>query len=122
MPAPLRTLVVCSSFLAAGLLAAGCETNPVTGRKQVMIVSEDQAQQASLQAYAKTVTQARSQRKLDTNSARSARVQQITNRLVAQAVRIVPDSADWKTIGTRACVAPAPFDIRNTAPPQNAWE
>ncbi len=96
MPAPLRTLAVYSSFLAATLLAAGCETNPVTGRKQVMIVSENQAQEASSQAYAKTVTQARGQRKLDTNSARTARVQQITNRLVTQAVRIVPDSADWK--------------------------
>jgi predicted Zn-dependent protease len=96
MSAPLRTIVVCSSFLAAAMLVAGCETNPVTGRKQVMLVSENQAQEASTQAYAKTVTQARGQRKLDTNSARTARVQQITTRLVNQAVRIVPDSADWK--------------------------
>ncbi len=96
MPAPLRTLAVYTTVLPAPRLAAGCETNPVTGRKQVMIVSENQAQEASSQAYAKTVTQARGQRKLDTNSARTARVQQITNRLVTQAVRIVPDSADWK--------------------------
>src|SRR5690606_19932823 len=53
-------------------------------------------QVASAQAYAKTVSQARSQRKLDTNAARTARVQQITSRLVAQAVRIRPESANWK--------------------------
>jgi len=96
MSAPLRTIAVYSSFLAAALLIAGCETNPVTGRKQVMLVSENQAQEASAQAYAKTVSQARGQRKLDTNSARTARVQQITSRLVNQAIRVVPESADWK--------------------------
>jgi predicted Zn-dependent protease len=88
-------MLACSFVVAAGLVA-GCETNPVTGRSQVMIVSEDQAQSASIQAYSKTVSQARSQRKLDTDSARSARVQQITSRLVAQAVRVVPESANWK--------------------------
>ena len=96
MSAPLRTIAVCFYFLAAAMLVAGCETNPVTGRKQVMLVSENQAQDASAQAYAKTVSQARGQRKLDTNSQHTARVQQITSRLVSQAVRIVPESADWK--------------------------
>ena len=96
MHAPLRSLLLSCSFVGAAMLVAGCETNPVTGRSQVMIVSEDQAQSASAQAYAKTVSQARAQRKLDTNSARSARVQQITSRLVAQAVKVIPDSSDWK--------------------------
>ena len=96
MPAQLRLFLLSCSFAGAGLLVAGCETNPVTGRSQVMIVSEEQAQSASAQAYAKTLSQARSQSKLDTNSARSGRVQSITSRLVAQAVKIVPASADWK--------------------------
>ena len=96
MHAQLRSVLLSCSFVGAAMLGAGCETNPVTGRKQVMIVSEDQAQSASAQAYAKTVSQARAQRKLDTNSARSARVQQITSRLVAQAVKIIPESSDWK--------------------------
>ena len=92
MFAQLRPPMLACSFVVAAGLVAGCETNPVTGRSQVMIVSEDQAQSASIQAYSKTVSQARSQRKLDTDSARSARVQQITSRLVAQAVRVVPES------------------------------
>lgn len=96
MYAPLRSLLLPCAFLGAGLLLAGCETNPVTGRSQVMLVSEQQAQSASAQAYAKTVEQARSQRKLDTNAARTARVQQITSRLIEQAVRIVPESRTWQ--------------------------
>ncbi|MPZ43014.1 MAG: M48 family metalloprotease [Betaproteobacteria bacterium] len=96
MHAQLRSLLLSCSFVGAGMLVAGCETNPVTGRSQVMLVSEEQAQSASAQAYAKTVSQARSQRKLDTNSASAARVQRITSRLVAQAEKIIPASADWQ--------------------------
>jgi predicted Zn-dependent protease len=96
MPAPHRLILNCCAFLVAATLVGGCETNPVTGRSQVMIVSESDAQEASAQAYAKTLTQARGERKLDSNTARLARVQQVTNRLVSQATRVVPDSAGWK--------------------------
>jgi predicted Zn-dependent protease len=96
MYAHLRSALLGCTFAVVAVLVSGCETNPVTGRKQVMIVSEEQAQEASAQAYAKTVSQARSQRKLDTSSARTARVQQITSRLVAQAVRIVPETKSWQ--------------------------
>ena len=90
-----RPLFVAGSFTFAAALVAGCETNPVTGPSQGMIVSEGQAQSASAQAYAKTVSQARSQRKLDSDTARTARVQQITSRLVPQGVPDVPESAGW---------------------------
>ncbi len=95
MYAHIRHAVLACTFAGATVLAGGCETNPVTGRSQMMIVSEDQAQSVSAQAYTKTVSQARRQRKLDTNSAVSARVQTITSRLVAQAVKISPASANW---------------------------
>jgi predicted Zn-dependent protease len=91
----LRATWLACALIAAGALLAGCETNPVTGRTQVMIVSEQQAQSASAQAYAKTVTEARGKRKLDTNSAHTARVRAISSRLVAQAARMVPSSASW---------------------------
>ncbi|RPI43004.1 MAG: M48 family peptidase, partial [Betaproteobacteria bacterium] len=96
MTLDLRWLCKIGAFIVGSALLSGCETNPVTGRTQVMIVSEEQAQSASAQAYAKTVTDARGKGKLDTNSARTARVRAITNRLVAQAVRIVPASATWQ--------------------------
>lgn len=35
-------------FSLAALLAA-CQTNPISGRKQLVLVSEEQAQQASAQ-------------------------------------------------------------------------
>ena len=85
---------------SVGLLIAlaalfGCEQNPVTGRSQLMIVSEEQAQAASVQAYAKTVADAQTKRRLDTNAARTARVRAITNRLVAQAKTVSPVTAGW---------------------------
>jgi predicted Zn-dependent protease len=85
--------------IVVGVLAfaalAGCEQNPVTGRTQLMIVSEEQAQAASVQAYAKTVSDAQGKRRLDSNSARTARVRAITTRLVAQAKALSPATAGW---------------------------
>lgn len=79
----------------ASLTLAGCETNPVTGRSQVMIVSEEQAQAASSQAYAKTLADARGKGRLNTNAQATTRVRNIANRLVQQAKIMVPASADW---------------------------
>lgn len=76
-------------------LLAGCQQNPVTGRTQFLIVSEQQAQAASAQAYVKTVTDARSKGQLNPNSRLTARVRGITNRLVAQAKVLLPASAGW---------------------------
>ncbi len=87
-----RTLCAC---LTAAAIVAGCETNPVTGRSQVMLVSEQDAQAASIQAYVKTVNDAQVKRRLDTNSTQTTRVRAITNRLVAQATVLVPASASW---------------------------
>jgi predicted Zn-dependent protease len=85
---------------SVGILVAlaallGCEQNPVTGRSQLMIVSEEQAQAASVQAYAKTVADAQIKRRLDTNAARTARVRGITDQLVAQAKTLMPGTAGW---------------------------
>lgn len=90
-----RTAAVCILPLAAGAMLAGCETNPVTGRSQVMLVSEQEAQAASIQAYTKVVNDAQVKHKLDTQPAYTARVQAITSRLVAQARVLIPASASW---------------------------
>jgi predicted Zn-dependent protease len=83
-----------AAALVIGL--AACQTNPVTGRSQLMIVSEDQAQSSSAQAYATTVSQARAKGRLDHDPALTQRVTRIANRLIAQAVRIRPESARWQ--------------------------
>ncbi len=79
--------------LAAGL--AGCQTNPVSGRTQLVLVSEEQAQASSAQAYAQTISEAQKKGRLSTDAALNARVKRITDDLVAEAKRMYPPSRDW---------------------------
>lgn len=78
----------------AAVLAA-CATSP-TGRTQLMLVSEQQAINASRQAYVQEIGKARQAGKLVTDRRLLNRVEVITERLVAQAVRTRPESAKWE--------------------------
>ena len=91
MPSPHKPLVA----LVLSLLAAACATSP-TGRRQLMLVSEDQAISASRQAYAQEVGRYRKEGKLVTDARLLNRVEVVTERLVAQAVKMRPDSARWQ--------------------------
>ena len=84
------------SVVLAGLAAVltACATSP-TGRKQLMLVSEQQAISASRQAYVQEVGKYQQAGKLVTDPKLVKRVEQITGRLVAQAIRMRPDSARW---------------------------
>jgi predicted Zn-dependent protease len=82
--------VVCAAALAA------CQTNPFTGRKQLMLVSEDSAIAASQEAYAEMLKPVAQDGKLNNDPALKARVDEITGRIVAQAIKARPDTADWK--------------------------
>ncbi|MFN0315327.1 MAG: M48 family metallopeptidase [Burkholderiales bacterium] len=88
---PFRVLVV----LAIAVLTAACQSTPVTGRKQLMLVSESQAIEASTQAYAEVLSPLRQQGKLNADSAMKARVDRITARLVAQAIKYRPETQSW---------------------------
>jgi predicted Zn-dependent protease len=79
--------------LAVGLLAA-CATSP-TGRRQLMLVSEDSAIASSAQAYVQEVGKLKQEGKLSSDKALIRRVNGITERLVAQAIVMRPDSAKW---------------------------
>jgi len=81
------------AILAA--LVAACATSP-TGRKQLMLVSEQQAISASRQAYVQEVGKYQQQGKLVTDPRVLNRVRLVTERLVAQAVRMRPESARWE--------------------------
>jgi predicted Zn-dependent protease len=81
------------AVLVAALLAS-CATSP-TGRKQLMLVSEDQAIAESRQAYVATVRDLDAKGQLSKDRATIARVNRITGRLVTQAIVMRPDSADW---------------------------
>ncbi len=82
-----------AAMTALGLTA--CQTNPITGRSQLMIVSEQQAQSSSAQAYASTLNEASQKGKLVSDPALTLRVQTITNRLISQATRLRPESGSW---------------------------
>jgi predicted Zn-dependent protease len=75
--------------------AAACATSP-TGRRQLALVSEDSAIAASEEAYAMQIGELRKEGKIVSESSRVAqRVEGITERLVAQAVKMRPETADW---------------------------
>lgn len=78
------------------LLACGCATNAVTGRDQFVLVSEEQAIKGSASAYSSMVGQLGKKQKLEIATPRVARVKEITNGLIAEAVRFRPDSANWR--------------------------
>ncbi|MFN2381143.1 MAG: M48 family metallopeptidase [Guyparkeria sp.] len=82
-----------AAVLGVTLVAAGCATNPVTGRSQLMIMPEGQANQMAYQAYSKM---AQERPTLATSHPASQRVQRITFRIVPQAVRIYPQAAGWQ--------------------------
>jgi predicted Zn-dependent protease len=87
---------VSRAALAAALSAlAACSTNPVTGRSQFMVVPESMAISESATAYSSMIGGLAKKKQIDTDSERAAHVREITNRLVAQAVRFRPDAANW---------------------------
>jgi Zn-dependent protease with chaperone function len=83
----------------AGLLAifhlGGCATNTMTGRSQLMIISEKAAIAQSASAYQGMMGSLEKDGKISEDAALNARVQGITNRLIAQAIRYRPETAEW---------------------------
>ncbi len=85
-----------SWWLAAAVaLLCGCTTNPITGRSQFVMVSEESAISGSASAYSNMMGQLRKKNKIEIDTPRAERVREITNRLVAEAVRFRPDAASW---------------------------
>jgi len=85
---------ICSALVSAVILTA-CATSP-TGRSQLMLVSEDYAIAASKQAYAQMLTPLARKGQILNDPQLTARINQITGRLVAQAIMMRPDTAKWE--------------------------
>ena len=81
-------------ILAFSLLPA-CATSP-TGRKQLMLISPESAIVESQKAYLSTVDDLNKQNKLVDDPKMVDRVATITGRLVTEAVRVYPNSKNWK--------------------------
>ncbi len=83
------TIILCMSLII------GCATSP-TGRRQLMIVSEESAIAASKQAYIEMLKPYAEKGKLDNDPALKRRVYNITGRLIAQAIKMRPDTENWE--------------------------
>jgi predicted Zn-dependent protease len=82
-------------FLCLALLG-GCATNTITGRNQLMLVSEEQAIGSSAAAYSSMMGGLSKKKQVEGDTERAKKVREITDRLIAQAVKFRPDSAGWK--------------------------
>lgn len=88
------------SFRAALLcallaLVTACATSP-TGRRQLMLVSEDQAIAASKQQYLTTMSELNRDGKLVKDPKLVKRIDTITGRLIAQAIEMRPATKNWE--------------------------
>jgi predicted Zn-dependent protease len=91
----MRNIFKCLALLAILAAAAGCATNPITGRSQFMVISEKMAIGESAAAYSSMMGELGKKKKIDADSERAAKVREITDRLIAQAVRFRPETATW---------------------------
>ena len=80
----------------AALALCACQTNPITGRQQFMLVSEGMAISESKQAYAAMLQPLEQKGRIDSNPAVTARVRMITGRLIAQAIKYRPETESWE--------------------------
>ncbi len=85
----LTAIVLCTTLIT------GCTTS-MTGRRQLMLVSEQEAISASRQQYLQTMSKLGSEGKLVTDPKILARVDTITGRLIAQAIIMRPDTQKWE--------------------------
>jgi len=83
-----------TTFLLCAVLFIACATSP-TGRRQLMLVSEESAIAASRQAYTEMLKPYAQKGKIDNDPALKDRVDRITGRLIAQAIKMRPETKDW---------------------------
>ncbi len=86
-----RSLIL---FLIVSLMVA-CATSP-TGRRQLMLISEESSIVSSKEAYLSTVGELDKAGKLEQDPAINARVKTITGRLITEAIKMRPDTANWE--------------------------
>jgi predicted Zn-dependent protease len=85
------------------LSLAGCQTVQTTQpgavgveRKQRMLVSEEQVEQGAAEAYNQEKQKAQGEGKLNTNSALTSRVRNVSQRLIPHTATFRPDAPNWK--------------------------
>ncbi len=82
-------------FLLLLLGVTACAISP-TGRNQLMLVSPQEAIDASRSAYVQTMAPLKKTGKLDTNRKVSKRVKYITGKIIAQTIELYPHTKEWE--------------------------
>jgi predicted Zn-dependent protease len=84
-------------LLFAVISLAACQANPITGRSQLLIVSDSEAISSSATAYTQMMGDLGKKKQIEArDSERARRIHEITNRLIAQAIVLRPDTANWQ--------------------------
>lgn len=76
-------------------ITGGCATNQMTGRSQLMMVSEESAIARASSAYQSMIGSLAKTGKISEDAEANARVAAITDRLISQAVRYRPETRSW---------------------------
>lgn len=84
----------CTTYLLITIMLVACATSP-TGRRQLMIVSEDSAIAASKQAYKEMLKPYEQKGKIDNDPALRDRIYRITGHIIPQAIELRPETKDW---------------------------
>ena len=80
----------------SAVLLSACASAPVTGRNQLMLVSEEMAIAESEPVYYQMLKEPAAKGKLDNDPKLNARVKLITGRIIAQAITYRPETANWE--------------------------
>ena len=84
-----------AATLAGVMVLAACTQNPITGRSQLLLVSHETAVSQSAAAYSQMMGGLDKNKKIEEGTPRARKVREITERLIAQAVRYRPESEKW---------------------------
>ena len=88
-----RQRALCGAALLALLTA--CSTNSITGRKQFLLVSDEDTAKQSAAMYSSMMGDLGQKKQIITGAPVNARIDAITNRLIQQAVLYRPKSVEW---------------------------
>jgi len=78
------------------LALAGCATNQITGRSQLLVVPESMAISSSASAYSSMMGDLGKKKQVEApDTERAKKVHEISDRLIAQAIKFRPDAANW---------------------------
>ncbi|HUF21202.1 MAG TPA: M48 family metallopeptidase [Burkholderiales bacterium] len=88
--------LITAGLILITLSIAGCQTSPVTGRSQLMLVSEGSAIAASSNAYTEMLKPLQEKGQIDNDPAVTRRVRDITERLIPHAIAYRPETEKWE--------------------------